>query len=76
MNFGGSYRIAILVDGTTSHSHGLRFFIHILKDSMMHTNTAFAERQYRALLWNYMMNGYSAVNLWNWNTLYRHALDR
>ncbi len=71
LNLGGSNRIAILVDGTTSHSHGLRFFIHILKDSMMHTNTAFAERQYRALLWNYMMNGYSAVNLWNWNTLYR-----
>lgn len=71
LKFGGVNRIAILVDGTTSHSHGLRFFIHILKDSMMHEKILFAEKQYRALLWNYMMNGYSAVNLWNWNTLYR-----
>jgi len=65
LKFNQKNQITILVDGH-GFKNGIRFYCHILRDDMIHTAVPFAEKQYRAMFWTYMMRGSSAVSVWSW----------
>jgi uncharacterized membrane protein len=71
LNFNGMNQITIFVDGTGFYN-GVREYIHLLADDMICENTVFGETQYRAMLWDYMMLGVSAVSVWNWQNEDHH----
>lgn len=70
LKFGEANQITIFVDGS-GFSNGLRKFLHLLADDRINEVKPFGEKQYASMLWSFMMQGSSAVSLWNWNTLFR-----
>ena len=70
LKFGEKNQITVFVDGS-GFSNGLRHYIHLLAHDQINEEKAFGEKQYVSMLWSYMMQGSSAVSLWNWTTLFR-----
>lgn len=65
LKFGGKNQITFYVQGD-GYDVGLRFYCHILRDDMMGNQlTPFGEKQYRAMLWTFLMRGSSAVSVWH-----------
>lgn len=70
LRFGGNNQITFMVDGS-GYSNGLRFYLHVLADDMINERRPFGKKEYASRLWTYMMQGGSAVTLWNWEDTWR-----
>ncbi len=70
LNFGGDNQITFMVHGS-NYSNGLRFYVHILPHDMINERRLFEKKDYTSRLWTYMMQGASAVTLWNWDDKWR-----
>lgn len=71
LNFGGKNTLAILVDGTTSYSNGIRFYLHLLADDMLNERRMLARKEYASILWTNLVSGCSGITLWNWDDAFR-----
>ncbi len=71
LNFGGDNTVAILVDGTTSYSQGLRFYFHILADDMLNDRRLLEKEDYASILWTNLTAGCSGITLWHWDDALR-----
>jgi len=71
LNFNGKNQITIFVDGNGFYN-GVREYIHLLPDDQINERTVFGEKQYRAMLWSYMMRGVSAASVWSWQNEANH----
>lgn len=67
LNYGGENEIVWRVDGKNGWQNGLRFYCHVLCEDMLNEETVYAEKEYAAQFWTYLMRGSSGVLVWNWN---------
>lgn len=71
LNFNGMNQITVFVDGNGFYN-GIREYIHLLPDDQINERTVFGKKQYRAMLWTYMMRGISAASVWSWQNEDNH----
>ena len=67
LNYGGENEIVWRVDGKGGWQNGLRSCCHVLCEDMLNEAKVYAEKEYAAQFWTYMMRGGSGVLVWNWN---------
>ena len=67
--FGGDNELAFRVDGN-GFQNGLRFYCHVLSSDKIGKAVPFGARQYRHMLWPYLMQGTSGVMVWSWHRDY------
>ncbi len=70
LKFGEENQITFLVDGS-NYANGLRFYLHLLPHDLVSENRLYGQGEYASRLWTYMMQGASAVTLWNWDDRWR-----
>lgn len=70
LNYGGENQITFMVDGS-NYSNGLRFYVYVLPDNQINETRPAGKKEYATRLWTYMMQGNSAVTLWNWDDIWR-----
>ena len=67
--FGGENELVFRVDGN-GFQNGLRFYCHVLANDKIGKSVPFGARQYRLMLWPYLMQGTSGVMVWSWHKDY------
>lgn len=66
INYGGENEIVWRIDGS-GFQNGLRFYCHILSGDKISQSTPFGEKQYRHMLWTFLMRGASGCWVWPWH---------
>ena len=66
LDFGGTNEIVWRVDGA-GYQNGLRFYCHILPHDKISQTKPFGAREYRHMLWTYLMRGTSGCWVWPWH---------
>lgn len=66
LNFGGTNEIVWRVDGA-GYQNGLRFYCHVLPHDKIGQTRPFGAREYRHMLWTYLMRGTSGCWVWPWH---------
>ena len=67
--FGGDNELVFRVDGK-GFQNGLRFYCHVLANDKIGKTVPFGARQYRHMLWPYLMQGSSGAMVWSWHKDY------
>ena len=63
LNFGGENEIVWRVDGS-GFQNGLRFYCHVLPNDKISRSVPFGAKQYRHMLWTFLMHGASGCWVW------------
>ena len=66
LEFGGENEIVWRVEGP-GYQNGLRFYCHVLANDRIGEAVPFGEKQYRLMLWPYIMRGTSGCWVWSWH---------
>ncbi len=66
LNFGGKNEIVWRVEGA-GYQNGLRFYCHVLPHDKIGRSVPFGAKQYRHMLWTFLMRGASGCWVWPWH---------
>ena len=67
--YGGENELVIRVNGN-GYQNGLRFYCHILANDKISRSVRFGAKQYRWMLWPYLMHGTIGCWAWSWHDDY------
>ena len=69
LDYGRENEIVVRVDGR-GYQNGLRFYCHILANDKINRVERFGAKQYRMMLWPYLMQGTIGCWVWSWHNDY------
>ncbi len=69
LDYGRENELVVRVDGR-GFQNGLRFYCHILANDKINREERFGAKQYRMMLWPYLMQGTVGCWVWSWHNDY------
>ena len=69
LRYGGENELVFRVNGK-GYQNGLRFYCHILANDKISRSVRFGAKQYRWMLWPYLMQGTVGCWVWSWHDDY------